>query len=60
VHTRWTDLWGADPRVGAGRDQSTSKGLAYRGRALMLHGGGGGQFSWPLTVGAPIKRIINI
>jgi hypothetical protein len=38
VHTRWTDLWGADPRVGAGRAQSTSKDLAHRGRTLMLHG----------------------
>jgi hypothetical protein len=30
---------GADPRVGAGRAQSTSKDLAYRGLTLMLHGG---------------------
>jgi hypothetical protein len=29
---------GVDPRVGAGRAQSTSKDLAYRGRSLMLHG----------------------
>jgi hypothetical protein len=38
AHMRWTDLWGADPRVGARRVQSTSKDLAYRGR-LMLHWG---------------------
>jgi hypothetical protein len=30
---------GGDPRVGAGRAQSTSKDLAYRGRTLMLHEG---------------------
>jgi hypothetical protein len=39
VHTRWTNLQRADPRVGAGRAQSMSKDLAYRGQALMLHGG---------------------
>jgi hypothetical protein len=32
---------GADPHVGAGRAQSTSKDLAYRGWTLMLHGGPG-------------------
>jgi hypothetical protein len=29
----------ADPRVGAGRAQSTSKDLTYRGQTLMLHKG---------------------
>jgi hypothetical protein len=31
------DLWRADPSEKA---QSTSKDVAYRGRTLMLHGGG--------------------
>jgi hypothetical protein len=35
---------GADPRVGIGRPQSTSKDLAYKGRILMLQWGGGGSF----------------
>jgi hypothetical protein len=38
VHMRWTDLLGADPRVGVGRPQNTSKDPAYRRRTLMLHG----------------------
>jgi hypothetical protein len=38
VRMRWTCLWGADPRARAGRAQSTSKDLAYRG-TLMLYGG---------------------
>jgi hypothetical protein len=53
---RWTDLWGADPCVGAGRAQSTSKDLAQRGRNFMLHGG---QLSRPFSVGAPIELLFK-
>jgi hypothetical protein len=31
-------VMGADPRVGTGRAQSTSKNLAYRGQTLIMHG----------------------
>jgi hypothetical protein len=57
VHTRWIDLQRADPRVGVGRSQSTSKDMIYRGRTHMLHGGA---TFVTFSIKALIELILNI
>jgi hypothetical protein len=49
---------GADPRVGIGRAQSTSKDLAYMGQTLMLREGA--TFLTFLSTRALIELLLNI